>query len=150
MAQISRTSELRTVSESVPIVIHCSDPQYLPHFQEFLRNTLELDRYALVAVPGGAQFLTAAEALPKYSWVGWRWLEFLYDVAQAERVVLIGHDGCRWYLKQRFAPSPALLPERIAEDLRRVRESLLDRYPHLHVELYFARVSGSHATVEPV
>ncbi len=34
------------------LVIHCSDPRYQIAFQDFLRNKLGLDHYALIAVPG--------------------------------------------------------------------------------------------------
>ena len=49
--------------ESGVLVIHCSDPRYQAPFQDFLRGQLKLDRYALLAIPGGPQFLTLAEYL---------------------------------------------------------------------------------------
>jgi hypothetical protein len=131
-------------------VVHCSDPRYQPHFQDFLRHGLSLERYALIAVPGGAHFLTLVEYLPKFSWVGWRWVKFTLDVARAERVILMGHDDCRWYLDLRFGHDPARLRERIAADLRHVRAGLTERFPHLRVESYYARLDGEHAAVEPL
>lgn len=148
MPAIFRTAEIRIRSESAPVVIHCSDPRYQPHFQDFLRTGLKLDHYALVAVPGGAHFLTLVDYLPKFSWVGWRWVKFVHDVAQAERVILIGHDECRWYLDMRFSLDPARIRERVIEDLRRVRSALIERFPHLRAELYFARLEGDTAAIE--
>ena len=47
------------------VVFHCSDPRFQTHFHEFLRQGLGLDSYALVAVPGGAQFLALSKYLSK-------------------------------------------------------------------------------------
>lgn len=150
MPEIFRTSPVKATTNSTPLVIHCSDPRYQPHFQDFLRNALKLDHYALIAVPGGAHFLALADNQPQFSWVGWQWVKFVHSVARAERVVLIGHDACLWYLDMRFSHDPARIRERIATDLRRVRTGLLERFPHLRVELYFAQLEGDFATVESV
>ncbi|MBI1749245.1 MAG: hypothetical protein HYR59_01135 [Acidobacteria bacterium] len=150
MPEIFRTAPVKITSESAVVVIHCSDPRYQPHFQDFLNAGLKLERYALIAVPGGAHFLTLVDYLPKFSWVGWRWLKFVHDVARAERLILIGHDECRWYLDMRFGHDARRLRERVIEDLRCVRTGITERFPHLRVELFFARLGGDHATIESV
>ncbi len=150
MPEIFRTSQVKSSSESAAVVIHCSDPRYQPHFQDFLRNALKLDCYALIAVPGGAHFLTLVNYLPKFAWVGWRWVKFVHDVARAERMILIGHDECLWYLDMRFSHDPARIRERIAGDLRGVRAGLLERFPHLRIETYYARLEGDIAVVDSV
>jgi len=148
MPDVFRTAPLPLSGESAVVVVHCSDPRYQPHFQEFLRKGLSLDHYALVAVPGGAQFLTLVDYLPKYSWAGWRWMKFLFDVARAERLILMAHDDCRWYLDMRFGHDPARLREKMVQDLHRVREEIRERFPRLRVELYFAHLDGDEATIE--
>lgn len=131
-------------------VIHCSDPRFQPHFQEFLRTHVREESYGLIAVPGGAQFLTLAEYLPKFSWAGWRWVKFLGDFVKPRRVVLIAHDDCRWYLDGRFLPHGAGLRERAVEDLKKVRAGILERFPGARVELYFVRLEGGQAVFEAV
>lgn len=150
MPEIFHTSPVSATAQSAPLVIHCSDPRYQPHFQDFLRNTLSLERYALIAVPGGVHFLVERDSAPRFSWVGRSWVEFVCKVAQAERVILIGHDDCRWYLDMRFGHEPAPLRSRITEDLHRVRAALIERFPHLGAELYFARLEGDRAAIESV
>src|ERR1700676_1988249 len=88
--------------ESKPLVIHCSDPRYQPHFQEFLQTGLGLAHYALIAVPGGPHCLTLSDYLPKFAWAGWRWVKVMERVAQPERIILIAHDDCRWYVTMGF------------------------------------------------
>jgi hypothetical protein len=150
------TSYRTTALESKPeaagtVVIHCSDPRYQPHFQDFVRKGLGVANYALIAVPGGAQFLTLVDYLPKFSWVGWRWVKFVVDLTQPQRIVLIGHDDCRWYLDFRFGQNPARLREKIEDDMRRARSAINERFGGTAtVELYWARLEGSRATFDPV
>jgi hypothetical protein len=129
------------------LVIHCSDPRYQAHFQEFLHRRLALDSYELIAVPGGPQFLTLLDYLPKFSWVGWRWVKFLVDVAQPKEVILIAHEDCRWYRDSRFALLAGDARGRALADLRSVRAAVIERF-RLPVRLYFARLTGQHVVFE--
>jgi hypothetical protein len=138
--------ELRTAPDT--LVIHCSDPWYQPHFQEFLREHLGLQTYELLAVPGGPQFLTLAEYLPKFSWAGWRWMKFLLDVANPTRIILITHEDCRWYSDSRFLALGAGDRQHKMRDLERVRSDILARFKNLHIDLYLARLEGGHAIFE--
>jgi len=138
--------ELRAVPDT--LVIHCSDPKYQAHFQEFLRDHLGLESYELIAVPGGPQFLTLADYLPKFSWVGWRWVKFLVDVASPTRVVLITHEGCRWYADPRFAHLST--DTRGQEDLAQVSREIRSRFPALRVDAFVARLDEGHVVFEKV
>jgi hypothetical protein len=145
-----RTGPVHLSPESDVIVVHCSDPRYQPHFRDFLKRGLGLDSYALMAVPGGPQFLTLAEYLPKFSWVGWRWMKFLVDLSKPRRVILIGHDDCRWYLDARFLHAHAGTGDRQIADLRGVRAQFADRFPSVTVETFFARLDGEEAAFDRV
>lgn len=127
------------------LVVHCSDARYLPHFQDFLGQGLGLERYTLIAVPGGAHALTLAEYLPKFSWAGWRWVAFLENLFQPPRVILIGHDDCRWYKDARFHHLHGGSDDRQHEDLRRVKAEMQARFPRVAVETWFARLEGAEA-----
>ena len=148
MPEIYRTAASQAQGESGVLVAHCSDPRYQPHFQDFLRNGLRLERYALIAVPGGPQLLTLTEYLPKFSWAGCRWVKFMMDLNKPERVILIAHDDCRWYLDMRFWGQTAPLLERQIGDLRRVRADLGERFASSRVELYYARLEDGGAAFE--
>jgi hypothetical protein len=146
-----RTAPFEGKREGGVVVIHCSDPRFQPHFQDFLGRGLGLESYGLIAVPGGAQFLTLVDYLPKFAWAGWRWVKFMVDLAKPERIILIAHDDCRWYLDLRFGrPDPARLRERLAQDLQRVRAALAERFGDRRIELYFARLEDGSATFEPL
>jgi hypothetical protein len=130
------------------LVVHCSDPRFQPHFQDFLRTGLGLDSYALVAVPGSAHLLTLTEYLPKFSWVGWRWMTFLSGLVQPRRVILLGHDDCRWYRDPRFHHLHGGSDEAQHDDLRRVRAEIAGRFPAASVETWFGRLDGNQAVFE--
>ncbi len=148
-----RTAQVAAAQESGAgaLVVHCSDPRYQPHFQDFVRRGLGIDHYALLAVPGGAHFLTLTEYLPKFSWAGWHWLKFFEQVAHPNRIVLIAHDDCRWYHDARFAPLyPGRMADHQRDDLHKVRTALLERFPHVTVDAWFGRLVGDCAEFEEV
>jgi hypothetical protein len=141
MPTLYRTQAGAVQSQGTPIVIHCSDPRYQRHFQEFLIKGLGLDHYALVAVPGGAQLLILEEYLPKYSWVGWRWVKFIVDLVNPSRLILIAHEDCRWYLQARFEHDPSRIRERVTSDLRGAGAGLRKRFGNRPVEMYYGTLS---------
>ena len=141
------TSAHGASGETKPLVIHCSDPRYQPHFQEFLETGLGLAHYALIAVPGGPHCLTLSDYLPKFAWAGWRWVKVMERVAQPERIILIAHDDCRWYISMGFVSAAASLRDRQIADLKTARTALAERYG-AKVDLYYARLEGDHAVFE--
>ncbi len=132
------------------VVFHCSDPRFQTHFHEFLRQGLGLDSYALVAVPGGAQFLALSKYLSKFAWAGWRWVKFLGRLQKPVRVILIAHDDCRWYQDSRFLTSRGTARERQVRDMERVRASLEKGYEGVRVDLYLARLEDGGAVFEAI
>jgi hypothetical protein len=149
MSVVYRTRHT-TAHQAEAFVVHCSDPRYQGHFHDFLTAHLGLHSYGLVAAPGGPQLLRAAELLPKFAWAGWRWTKFLMEIARPLRVILIGHDDCRWYTEGPLRLARGDPRERVIADLRTVREELRERYPNLGVELYFTRLDGENAVFEAV
>lgn len=136
-----RTQPGASASEHTAVVIHCSDPRYQPHFQEFLQKGLGIGSYALVAVPGGVQLLTLERYLPKFTWAGWRWVKFVVDLVEPARLVLIAHEDCRWYLDARFGHDAARIRERMVSDLRQVSADLKQRFGGRRVELYYGALN---------
>jgi hypothetical protein len=130
------------LSQEAPqaMVIYCSAARYQQHFEEFLTEGLKLENYSLLAIPGGVQVLAWMDYLPKFSWAVWRWSKFLVDADHPPRIVLIAHEECRWYKGLRFWESGQALNERMTSDLRRVRQSLQERFAKTQVDLYYARV----------
>lgn len=151
MAQRYVTPPFGAGGESHVLVVHCSDPRYQPHFQDFLHRGLGVDRYALVAIPGGPQALAPGDLLPKFGWAAGRWLAFMHRIANTDRVILISHDQCRWYENRLLGQDPAAIRARQIEDLRAVRRELADRYGGgLGVEVYHCGFSGDSVGFEEI
>jgi hypothetical protein len=137
------------------LVICCSSNAYLPYTEEFIASHLHLSpgSFDLLAVPGGAQLLLATEYLPKFAWVGQRWLKFFAERQQIRRIVVIAHDDCAWYATEHAVPaflhSVVGVPhgDRQRTDLGRVAAALRELHPAATVEAYFA-AKGSDGAVE--
>jgi hypothetical protein len=131
-------------------VVHCSSAAWQPHFQEFLKGSLGLRHYGLLAIPGGVQSLTLPDLLPKFAWAGWRWIKFLADIDDLGRIVLMGHEDCRWYQRgpiTRFVESER---KRQESDLRQSARSFQERLPHAKVNLYFAHMAQAKAVFDAI
>jgi hypothetical protein len=140
-----RTRPLGT-SQSHVVVIHCSDPRYQPHFQDFLHSGLGLTHYGLIAIPGGVELMSPSENSDTLRHQGSAWFDFMSKLMSAERCILIGHADCRWYVVNRIEPDESRLKEHQSRDLIAVREEILRRFPHVEVELYFAEIDGEQAS----
>lgn len=139
MPEVYRGKSKLTDVPPEALVMYCSAARYQQHFEEFLVEGLKLENYSLIAIPGGVQVLTLLEYLPKFAWSGWRWTKFLVDADHPPRIVLIGHEECRWY-KHLFPAAPGASHPRITNDLRRAKQALAERFPQVRVDLYYARI----------
>lgn len=131
-------------------VVHCSSAMYQPYFQDFLRDQLRLKHYGLLALPGGVQSLTLEEHLPKFAWAAWRHIKFLVDLDAPSRIILIGHDDCRWYHRGPIAHF--IGPERARQesDLKKVAASWKERFPGAAIEMYYATAGDGKSTFDAV
>jgi len=140
-------------SDAEVLVVHCSDHRIQPGIREFLDRGLGLgENYDLLVIPGGPQCLTLVEYLPKFAWASGRWFRFLVENHELKRLILIAHQDCGWYkslpLHLHSSPEPR---DRQEQDLRRARHWLIQEFPSLQIELYYAGWDASDkVTVEPV
>lgn len=133
---------------SAVLVVSCSNNAFLPYLREFLEKELVLAEgtYDILLVPGGPQFLLLTEYLPKFAWVGRKWITFLVERHGLNRIVVVSHDDCVWYQDERLIPAFVLkfghdamsLAERQKRDLVEVVSSLRELFPATSVEAWFA------------
>lgn len=133
------------------LVVACSAGETHTALREFLERGLQLPEgnYDLLAVPGGPQFLLLTEHLPKFAWVGQKWLRFAVDRKGITRVILVAHDGCLWYGDERFVPSlihrlthDGAPSDHQREDLRQVAAHLRSLLGTVAVEAYYLAKSA--------
>jgi hypothetical protein len=144
-----RTKPVGT-NQSRVFVIHCSDPRYQPHFQDFLHSRLGLTHYGLIAIPGGVELLSPSETSDALRDQGGAWFDFMAKLMMAQRCILIGHADCRWYVANRIESDETHLKEHVSRDLIAAREEIRRRFPTVEVELYFAEIEGEHAAFTEV
>jgi hypothetical protein len=134
-------------------MVRCSDHRLARACEDFLENQLHAapGSYDLVVVPGGPHFLSPSEYLPKFGWVGRRWMRFLVEAHEIHRVVLIAHQDCGWY-RQLHGPTldTAGREARQRQDLHISSMDLRQAFPGLRVDTFFARLQEPGVTFEPV
>ncbi len=129
--------------------IYCSDGRYGDAFDEFLHERLKLPRYDRVAVPGGAACLAGHFMSYRDEDAVLEQLRFLIVTHALERVVLIAHRGCGYYLKRLHVKEEALAATQVA-DLAKAAARIAELGSHVGVEAYMASVEGEHVLIEPV
>ena len=77
--------------------VYCGDGRLGEPIDDFLHNALHLTRYDRQAVPVGAACLADHFATYREGDAVAAQLEFLINVHQLRRVVLIAHEGCAFY-----------------------------------------------------
>jgi hypothetical protein len=142
------------------IVIHCSDPRFQAAFEGFIEHELGLKtgEYIPIIVGGGAGVLGHPEQLPKeFKFIKERLEHYQKIFPTARRIVLINHEGCRYYQSLK-ARTLGLLGSRFSgasggarEDLSLVARAFQHFLAHLGytVELYYAKFANpEHTKIE--
>lgn len=129
--------------------IYCSDGRYNEQFDEFLHAHLGLPRYDRVVVPGGAACLAGHISAWRDEEAVAEQLRFLIESHELERVVLIAHKGCGFYLKRLHTREESLRAKQI-EDLARAAERISGLSRRVRVDGYIAGVEEGAVMFEAV
>lgn len=125
-------------SQRIQAAVYCSDGQYGEQFDDLLHNALKLPRYDRVAVPGGAACLARHFQIYREEEGVAEQLRFLIAAHKLERVILIAHKDCGFFL-QRLQVSPLQLESQQREDMLKAITRVQSLGRHLRIEAYFAR-----------
>ena len=82
------------------LAVYCSDGRWGLAFDEFCHRHLLIPRYDRWAVPGGPAWLAMTSEDPELRQAILIQLDFLVQVHELERIVLITHHGCAWYSRR--------------------------------------------------
>lgn len=119
------------------LAIYCSDGRWGAAFDEFCHRHLRAPRYDRWAAPGGPAWLAMPPEGADLTRAILVQLDFLVEVHELERVMLITHYGCAWYGRMlNQGPDDCLASQ--AEDMTTATAMLRGRYPTLKVEAYLA------------
>jgi hypothetical protein len=129
------------------LAMYCSDGRWGDAFDEFCHERLWIPRYDRFAVPGGPAWLTdracedgtSNSGQPTLSLAAWEQLELLVRVHELQRIVLISHYGCAFYMERLARDADRCLPVQI-EDLHHAAEAVKAQFPQTSVESFVACV----------
>lgn len=135
------------------LAMYCSDGRWGDAFDDFCHRSLQIPRYDRFAVPGGPAWLTAwtgsgsradnpaLRRQANLSTAAWDQLGLLVQVHELQRIVLVAHYGCAFYMEKLKKNADGCLPVQL-EDLKRARLAVKERFPRLSVETYLAMRDG--------
>ena len=129
--------------------IYCSDGRVGEQIDEFLHQGLGLPRYDRVAVPGGPACLAGSLVTFQEARAVEDSLRFLIRVHDLEKVVLIAHEGCAYYLERLGVPDASLLTQQ-RQDLEKAVRAVRKLQDGLRVESFLARRSSGRIRFEPL
>ena len=124
--------------------VYCSDGRYGEHFDDFLINGLSLNQVDRVALPGGPACLLDPEQTAPFEN-----LLFLIEAHELQRVVLIQHHGCAFYTHCRGMELDDLPPAQ-NKDMAQAKQAILERAPHVTVEMFYAHLDNDRVRFEVV
>ena len=129
--------------------IYCSDGRYNEQFDEFLHTRLDLPRYDRLAIPGGAAALAGHFAAYREEDSLRDQLRFLIVAHELERIVLIAHQGCGFYIKKLHISEDHLRPTQEA-DLRKAADAIRTLNSQIRIDAFFSSVNSDRVSIEPV
>ena len=129
--------------------IYCSDGRFGEQMDEFLHQGLRLPRYDRLAVPGGPACLSGALSVFWESHSAERQLDFLCHVHKLERLIMIAHEGCAFYLEW-LKVKPEEFAARQLDDVKRAATRVRQTQPTLKVEAYLARRQDAQIWFESI
>ena len=128
--------------------ICCSDGRYNEQFDEFLHSRLKLPRYDRLVVPGGPGVMAGHVAAYREEEAILEQLKFLIQHHELERVVLISHRGCGFYLNKLMVPAHRLRRQQEV-DLSSAAQRIQGISRTVSVEPYIAEAAEGRVKIDP-
>jgi hypothetical protein len=119
------------------LALYCSDGRWGDAFDEFCHRHLQIPRYDRWAVPGGPAWLASPASDPAFLETARRQLDFLVQMHELKRIVLITHYGCAHY-GERLQRSPDDCLAAQVKDVATAAKTLRTWHPGLKVKAYLA------------
>ena len=129
--------------------IYCSDGRIGQQMDDFLHNALELPRYDRLVIPGGPGCLAGHFVSYREEQALIEHLRFLCRVHEIERVVLIAHQHCAFYLDRLELTRATMMRQQVV-DLGKAAARVAEVDPRLQVDGYLALLEEGRVGFQPV
>ncbi len=138
----------KNVHHPIPVaVIYCLDPRFRTQHEQFVNQELGLDEFDQYVFPGGPKVLANEEmrdiflgAIEKVS----------IGLHHVKEFVLIAHRDCGAYGGSTKFSDPATEKATQVEDLKIARGVLLERFPGVTVNMFYAEITDDKVEFHPV
>jgi hypothetical protein len=129
------------------VALHCCDGRFGDHVDDFMHNGLGLPRYDRLTCPGGPVAL-AGRLTTFWELRGVEeQLRFMIKAHELERVILIAHQPCAYYITH-LGVAPESMEREQREDLERATWEVQRMAPGLDVGSFVAWVDGGTVRFE--
>lgn len=112
------------------LIVSCIDFRFQKYIRNWLDTNLKDKTFDYVGYAGGSKDIATIMQQLDIS-------VRLHDIKQ---VVLMNHEECGAY-------GAESTPENHARDLRKAKEVILEKYPHLEVSLYYLHLDGTFEAI---
>lgn len=131
------------VVQSEAIVIHCSDPHFQEHFDDFLKNHLQIAHPTHIIIPGGITLMLPL--MGKGFKFGKQIIEFVSDLSKARRIICIAHEDCMMYKEHKILDWAL---SKVGKNIKEIQFKHLKEagstfevwFPGAEIQLYYADV----------
>jgi len=130
------------------LVIHCSDPRFQEAFQRFVTEELGMQCPAKIIIPGGIHDLMLPARIKAARHIK-QWIEFLTKELNLHRIVIINHEGCRWYEHWNTLVATPIGHD-ITHHLLEVRKILAIHRLNVNIETYLAKIEEGEVVFQKV
>ncbi len=113
------------------IIVSCIDFRFQKYIHEWIEKNMPNKTYDYVGFAGSTKELDTILGQ----------IDISVRLHSIHDVVLLHHEECGAY-------GPESTPERHATDLRKARETVLKKYPNLHVSLYYIHLDGTFEEIQ--
>lgn len=107
------------------LVVSCIDFRFQKYIRNWLDKNLAEKTFDYVGFAGGSKDIDTIMTQLKIS----------VDLHDIKEVILMNHEECGAY-------GAASTPENHARDLKKAKEIILAKYPHLQVQTYYLHLDG--------
>jgi hypothetical protein len=126
---------------STAITLHCSDGRFTRAIEALLKSE-QVERYDIVAMPGGPALLDMAGATILEAEATRAGLSFLIQSHAIQDAFLIAHAGCGFYKKRLAGQAPDKIYDRQVKDLQAAAAWIRRVFPRVNVRAFMALIDG--------
>ena len=131
----------------VPVAaIYCLDPRFRTQHEQFISNELSFKDFDQYVFPGGPKALVSETTRDVF-------LDAIQNVSvnlhHIEKIILIAHRDCGAYGGSTAFATPEAEKEAQTKDLQTAHKFLLERFPKISVNMFYAEIIGENVEFNP-